>query len=551
MITLKYLNRYKDLAWLFLKYDRSDLIQQLGIEVPQSTIETQKSADMAKDLAADLEKLGPTYIKLGQFLSAQVDFLPESFQDAFSELQDNVPPFPYEEVERIFFEEFGVKIKDAFIEFNPEPLAGASLSQVHQAVLHSGREVAVKVQRPGIREQIIEDLNMLEELAAFLDRNGLLGKNIYWEDRVKSMRNSLLNELDFRKEARNLKIFRKNLKEFDLIIIPEPIDKYSSQRILTMEYLSSQKITKLHPIVMVDMPVQDLADQLLGAYLKQIFIDGFVHIDPHPGNIYLTSSNQIAMLDVGMVVNFSPQLQSDFLKILLVLIEGRSEELAELIIKLSHPEESFSAYALKQDLSEIIAQQREDNGEISVSKMLLRISNHANRLGLRLPQKINTLGKTLLNLEKILKILNPNFDPFRYISEDLSSLLTKKIRSNFTQNNLSKLVLELTDLAVRSPGKISNFFELITSKEWTPRIQIMDERFMMQGLEKIANRIAFGVVIAALIIGAALLMQVQSSFTILGYPGLAMILFLSVFFSGVIFIFNSLISDQKRRSKKE
>lgn len=545
MITLKYLSRYKDLAWLFIKYGRSDIVKKMGVETPDIA-EQDKSTGL--ELTEDLQKLGPTFIKLGQFLSTQVDFLPESFQDALEKLQDQVDPFPYDVVKKIFFDEFGVEIKDAFLEFNKVPIAGASLSQVHQAVLHSGRTVAVKIQRPNIQEKILDDLDMLQELAEFLDKNELFGKNIYWGDRIKALRTSLLNELDFRKEAHNLQIFSNNLKEFELIVVPLPVEDYTSMRVLTMEYISSRKITTLHPLIKMDVPVEELATELLKAYLKQIFIDGFVHIDPHPGNIYLTDTNQIALLDLGMVERLTPQFQLDLLKLLFAISESRGEEIAEIIVKLSHQEKDFSHYQLQEDIANLVVQQRDLNWEeISLGKMLLKIAKQASLQGLQMPPKFNTLGKALLNLDKIVRVLAPSFEPQPFIKDNISALLREKMQIYLTEANISKIILDISDVVINLPRKLSSFIELISKKEWKPRIQILDEQYLMKGFEKVANRIAFGLVLAALIIGAALLMRVDTTFTIFGYPGLAILLFLGASIGGILFLLNILLNDEKKK----
>lgn len=545
MVSLKYLSRYKDLAWLFMKYGRSDIVKKMGLPLPPE--EPKEDIVLAKELTQDLVRLGPTFIKLGQFLSTQVDFLPDAVQEALSQLQDNVEPFPFAEVEKIFHAELGVPIKDVFLEFQEKPLAGASLSQVHQATLRNGCVVAVKIQRPGIQEKILDDLNMLEELAQFLDKNELFGKYYYWEDKIKSMRTALLNELDFRKEARNLQILGSNLKEFDLIIVPQPVMDFTSVKVLTMEYISSRKITTLHPLLKMEMDGEKLAEQLLQAYLKQIFIDGFVHIDPHPGNIYFTDTNQIAILDLGMIERLTPQLQLDLLKLIFAISEGKGEEIANIVIKVSHQEKDFAPYKLQEEIANIVAEQQDLSwGEIGMGKMLLGITNHAARLGLRMPQKFNTLGKTLLHLDGIVKVLAPDFRPQSFIRDNVSSLLQRKMGKLFTEANFSKIILELSDLIFSLPRQLSTFVDQVSKKEWTPRIQILDERYLMQGFEKVANRIAFGLVLAALIIGAALLMRIETSFQIWGYPGLAMLLFLAATLGGVLFLLNILLYDEKK-----
>lgn len=543
---LKHFPRYKDLIWLFIKYGRSDLVKQMnGGEIPSDVDEVKNGK--AAELSADLQKMGPTFVKLGQFLSTQADFLSESYQKSLSDLQDNAEPFPYTEVEAIVEKELGIHLKKAFIEFDPVPLAAASLSQVHLAKLHSGKTVAVKIQRPGIKEVVIEDLNMLQELARFFDKNEFLGKSYFWEEKIKSFRTSLLNELDFRKEGRNLSIFKKNLSEFELIVIPSPIPDYTTMHILTMEYISSQKITTIHPLLKMEIEGEKLAEELFKAYLKQIFIDGFVHIDPHPGNVYLTDTKQIALLDLGMVERLSQQIQQDLLKLLLAISEGKGEEVANLVVKLGHKEEDFQYYKFNEDVADLVAHQQNLNWrELSIGRLLVQITRKASENNLRLSPKFNTLGKTLSNLDGVIRALAPQFDFNQFLHDNISPLLEKRLSKLMNEFTFANFSLEVSDFFRNFPIRINDFFDLLTKNEFKIKVDAIDEHRLMIGFEKVANRIALGLVIASMIVGAALLMRIETTFKIFGYPGLAILLFLGAMMGGVIFIFNIIRNDEKQ-----
>jgi ubiquinone biosynthesis protein len=336
-LRFKHLKRYKDIAWLILKYGKTDLVKDIRQELEQPDVEIKSGKDIGhspEELVQDLQTMGPTFIKLGQLLSTQADVLPDEYVEALVKLQDQAEPFPYEEVERIFQSELGVKISAAFEEFDPEPLAAASLAQVHRAVLPSGRVVAVKIQRPGIQRTIIEDLDVLEEIAHFVEERTTWGKKYGLLDKVTQLRSTLLNELDFKKEAINLVAFKNNLRDFPNIRVPSPVEDYTTNHILTMDFVKGHKITSLSPLITMEINGQGLAEELFEAYLKQILIDGLVHVDPHPGNVYLTDTNQIVLLDLGMVVHIPPQMQNNLLKLLLAVSEGRGEEAADIIIKM-------------------------------------------------------------------------------------------------------------------------------------------------------------------------------------------------------------------------
>ena len=309
-------------------------MKQAGLEDSLELDETAlvETAPEAQELAAELEKFGPTFIKLGQLLSTRADLLPAPYLEALSRLQDHIEPFPYEEVDRMVSGELGVRISKAFSEFDPEPLAAASLAQVHRAYMRDGRAVVVKLQRPNIRDQIVADLEALEEVAQFLDLHTEVGKRYEFQNMLLGLRRSLLRELDFKLEANNLISFAENLKEFERIVIPDPIEHYTTSRILTLEYIPGKKITELSPLRLMDIDGPGLARELFRPSLKQILLDGFVHADPHPGNVFLTEDNDIALLDLGMVTRLLPGFQDNLLRLLVAIADGRGEELAEISI---------------------------------------------------------------------------------------------------------------------------------------------------------------------------------------------------------------------------
>ena len=298
-----HLRRYRDIAALLLKYGRSDLLFHSGL------IGEEPAGADADNLADDLERLGPTFVKVGQLLSTRADLLPPDALRALSRLQDDVEPFAYADVERIIAEDPGVRVSKAFSRFDRTPLAAASLGQVHRAALRDGREVAVKVQRPGVRAQVLSDMDTMAEVASFLDQHTELGHRIGFVRMVAELRRSLLEELDYRLEAQNMQMIGANLERFRRIVVPQPIADYSTERVLTMNYIDGQKITAVSPLVLAETDSRALADELFRAYLHQVIVDGIFHADPHPGNVLLTDDRRIALLDLGMVSRLSPDLQ--------------------------------------------------------------------------------------------------------------------------------------------------------------------------------------------------------------------------------------------------
>jgi ubiquinone biosynthesis protein len=265
----EHLKRYRDLAQFLIRYGRSDLVRhaQLDSALTDEDLIPAEAAE-SEALAADLERMGPTFIKLGQLLSSRPDILPPHYTEALSRLQDRVAPFPFAEVERIITDELGSRIGRLFLDIDPVPVAAASLGQVHRATLRSGRAVVVEVQRPGIRAQVADDLEVLSELAQLAEEHTEFGRKYGPVQTLDELRRSLIRELDYLQEAMHLATLRSNLREFERIVVPEPIDDYTTSRVLTMEYVPGRKITALSPLARAEIDGTELADQLFQAYLK-------------------------------------------------------------------------------------------------------------------------------------------------------------------------------------------------------------------------------------------------------------------------------------------
>ncbi|HET8783382.1 MAG TPA: AarF/UbiB family protein, partial [Pyrinomonadaceae bacterium] len=415
------LKRYKDVAKLLIKYGRSDLISAAGLEdsvLPDEIAEEAGAAAPAEELAKDLERLGPTFIKLGQLLSTRADLMPGPYLDALERLQDQIEPFPYEEVEQIVSGELGVRLSKAFTDFDPVPLAAASLSQVHRAYMRDGRAVVVKVQRPDIRELIVGDLEALGEIAHFLDEHTELGKRYEFDNMLVNLRKSLLRELDFTIEANNLHTIGQNLVEFDNIVIPEPIDDYSTTRILTMEYIAGKKITALNPLRLLEIDGSLLADELFSAYLKQFLVDGIFHADPHPGNVFLMDDDRIALLDLGMVGRVTQKVQDNLLRLLLAISEGRGEVAAEAAIKMGEPKENFDRKSFERRITDLVAENSDAVlSKLNAGKVTLEITRISADCWFRLPAEFTMIAKALLNLDRVVYTLDSSFDPNAIIRE--------------------------------------------------------------------------------------------------------------------------------------
>ena len=543
----QHLKRYKDVAVLLMKYGRSDLVKAAGLD---PTLDDESPAATATDAAAselanDLERMGPTFIKLGQLLSTRPDILPLPYLQALTRLQDRVEPFSFAEVEGIVISELGVRLSKAFSEFEVNPVAAASLGQVHRAAMRDGRPVAVKVQRPNIRERVMEDLDALEEIAEFLDHHTEMGRRYGFAQLLDEFRRSLLRELDYRQEAQNLTLLRRNLSEFSGIVVPAPIDDYTTSRVLTMEYVSGTKITTLSPVALLEVNGAALAEQLFRAYLKQILVDGFFHADPHPGNVLVTEAGQIALLDLGMVGRIAPRLQEPLLQLLLAISEGQSDDAVAFALKVGEVRPDFDEPEFSRRVADLVGRHQDaELRNMQVGKAVLEIGRISGDVGLRLPSELTLLGKTLLNLDQIAEALDPTFNPNASIRKNAAEIMRGRLLKSASPANMFGGILELKEFMERLPGRVNKILDTVANNQLEVKVDAIDEARLMAGFQKVANRITLGLLLAALIIGAAMLMRVETTFRILGYPGLAIIFFLLAAGGGIALMVSILLKDE-------
>ena len=543
----QHLKRYKDVAVLLMKYGRSDLVKAAGLDPTLDDASPAASATdpAASELANDLERMGPTFIKLGQLLSTRPDILPLPYLQALTRLQDRVEPFSFAEVESIVISELGVRLSKAFSQFEVKPVAAASLGQVHRAAMRDGRPVAVKVQRPDIRERVMEDLDALEEIAEFLDQHTEMGRRYGLVQMLDEFRRSLLRELDYRQEAQNLTLLRRNLSEFSAIVVPAAIEDYTTSRVLTMEYVSGTKITTLSPVAMLEVKGAELAEQLFRAYLKQILVDGFFHADPHPGNVLVTDAGQIALLDLGMVGRIAPRLQEPLLQLLLAISEGQSDDAVSLALKLGEVRPDFDEAEFSRRVADLVGRHQDaELRNMQVGKAVLEIGRISGDVGLRLPSELTMLGKTLLNLDQIAEALDPTFNPNASIRRNAAEIMRGRLLKSASPGNMFGGMLELKEFMERLPGRVNKILDTVANNQLEVKVDAIDEARLMAGFQKVANRITLGLVLAALIIGAAMLMRVETSFRILGYPGLAIIFFLVAAGGGIALMLSILLKDE-------
>lgn len=554
-ISLKpqHLKRYREIAQMIARFGFSEALRASGLEdlLGGQNALTRRAHPEPRELAESLEAMGPTFVKLGQLLSTRADIVPLRYLGPLAELQDKVGPFSYEDAERIIYEELGQRVSRAFLTFEPKPLAAASLGQVHMATLADGRKVAVKIQRPDIKARLAEDIEVLDEVASAMEALSETARLYEVRRLVDELRRSLMRELDYEEEADNLRQLKENLKGYAHLFVPQPIDGLCSARVLTMDFVQGKKITVLSEEERKAPGNLELAKELLQAYIQQICLDGFFHADPHPGNLLLTAEGKIALLDLGSVGRLTPPVRELLLRLLLAVGEGRGEEAADLVERIGHPKPNYDESKMRRAVVDLVAQQHSGTNvkEANIGAVVLKVVQEAGDTGLRVPRELTLLGRTMLYIDQIGRALAPDFDPYKSIREAAPSLLVKQLGKSMTGAGLFARAMEMNEFIQLLPGRVNRILDRVSNGRLEVRVKGVEEMRFVEGLQKVANRVTQGLIIAALIVGAALLMNVKTNFTIFGYPGLAVLLFLAAAGGGVALSVE--IWRHDKRSKKD
>jgi predicted unusual protein kinase regulating ubiquinone biosynthesis (AarF/ABC1/UbiB family) len=555
MLKPRDIGAYRDLLVLFTKYGRKDF--HLSFAPEDIVVADEASAEMEPDVARRAEAfakalkgMGPTYVKFGQILSTRPDVVPPEYIIALESLQDDVEPFSFADVERIVEEELKVRISKAFESFESTPLAAASLGQVHRAVLRDGSEVVVKVQRPNVREQVQHDLEVFADIAATIEKHSDVGRKLNLVGSLEQVRITIMNELNYEQEARNMEILRRNLAEFPQIYIPSVVHDMTTGHVLTTELVRGRKVSKLTPLQIIDHDYADLASALTKAYLKQICVDGIWHSDPHPGNVFVRdlegNQAEVVLLDFGMVSRISREFQDEIIKLLLAISSNRGAEVADACVRVSQVQEGFDAIRFVHEISALVAAFHDlDVRHINIGQLIFNVITVASNNELKAPAELAMLAKTLLHLDGITKRLDPEYDPNLVIREYAETLMVQKLAQKFAPRNFYPALLDLNQLALDLPHRAREIVDQAAAGRLSFSMKLTQAEQFLAGIHKIANRITVGVIIAALLIASSLMMRVPTRAHLFGYPVLAVTGYLIAAVAGIYLIVSTLIRDRK------
>jgi ubiquinone biosynthesis protein len=564
----QYLPRLAATVGLFTRYGLADFAKQQGLAaIAHETDDTagdHASTDLAVAFRERLIELGPAYIKLGQVLSTRPDLLPPPYIAELEKLQDDVDPLPFTDVVTIIEEQLRARISKLFGSFEEQPLGTASLGQVHAAELRDGRPVVVKVQRPNIRNKLADDVAFFHELAQFMSEHTGAGAKVDMIGIVQQLERALADELDYRIEARNAATFRRTLAEFPRILVPRVIEAYTTDKVLTTERIRGTKIDAVSPLTRLEHDFHPVADDLARAYLKQITIDGHFHADPHPGNVFLVLPDEanpptpsevkandrravqrpaatplaqmendaqriaapqpvdvdvkLALIDFGMTARLSTTIREHVVRLLIDLADNRGEDAAEAMVEIGDELPGFDRDGYVREIAALMARNYDLSiGELDTGKVLYELINASFQRGLRLPAELTLLAKTLFNLDTVTKSIDPTYSPIPTIREFGNQIAADRAKRDLNPRRLYQLATEGSDLLMALPHRLDLITSRMAANEFATRIDVPQITLMMTALQKVANRVFSGLVLAGLLVASAMLLPYHRSLGLAGF----------------------------------
>ncbi len=515
------MGRLRKIAAVLLRHGLGHLVDRLGISGRSGKAESPKEEVLrlseAERVRMALEELGPTFVKFGQVMSLRSDILPDSLIAELKKLQDAVPPFPVEKAKEAIRAELGSSVEELYDSFNDVPLAAASIAQVHRATLKDGADVIVKVQRPGIEQIIKMDLGIMRNLAHLIERRIPEARQFDPAGLVDEFEKSITKELDFITEARSAERFRSNFRDDNRVCVPAIIEPLTKRRVLTAVFSTGRKVTDLN-----DDPApyrKEIAKRINDLYLVQILDHGFFHADPHPGNIFVMADGCICFHDFGIVGELDERMREAIADLFIAFVDMDLDGIADTYLSMGVISEEIDREGFKKDIGEFIRAYywlpMKDFSFAEVMKNLILIGK---RYRVKVKRELLLLGKTFMGVESIVRGLDPDFNLVENIRPYAGSVMARQLLPSFSRKDMYKALRDLNRFLRDLPTDASKAIRELKEKGLELKLKHENLEEFGVRIDKASNRLSFSLIIAAIIIGSSIIMQLHIGPSISGVP---------------------------------
>jgi ubiquinone biosynthesis protein len=513
--TYRHLNRYRQILTILFKYGFGDLLERLKLDqyieigiqaISRKRTEPVEKLTRSQRMRMAFEELGPTYIKLGQVLSTRPDLMPADFVNELAKLQDEVPPFPFGEVKDVVEAEFGKPSEELFDELEEQPLASASIGQVHKARLKDGEAVAVKIQRPGIQKVIEVDLEIMLHLTTLAERH-IKEFEIHRPVKiVEEFARTLEKEIDYNIEATHMQRIARQFLDHPYVWIPVVFREFTTSRVLTTELIDGIKISKIEKLEAAGLDKKVIADRIVGLVLKQAFDHGFFHADPHPGNIFVLSDNIICMVDFGMMGTVDRRTREEFVDLIDSVVHEHEVKTTQVLLNLTEWDEQPDIRALEREVADFMGRHLyKPLKDMEIGKLLQDLIELTIRFRLRIPPDIFLMIKALSAVENIGRTLDPEFDLIAHATPFIKRIKLERFAPQRLSADVFDMMSRLLQFLQQFPKDLMDLTGMIRQQRLRLQIEHKGLETMLATQDQTSNRMSFAIIIAALIIGSALI----------------------------------------------
>jgi len=515
---LKNFKRLKQVTNTLLKAELGYFISKLELKSYLSLkkkIHTKELHKPIESLPSRLrnafEILGGSFVKLGQLLSLRYDLLPKEYCDEFSKLQDSVKPVAFSSIKKVIEEELNAPLDSIFKSFDKTPIAAASVGQVHKAVLKNGKIVAVKIQRPNIEKTFKDDIELFYYLAKKMMKHFPETKFYRPLEIIEEFEKYTIKELDYLLEAKNIEVFHKNFEKSEVVTIPYVDWKYTTKRLLLMEFIKGTKINEVKHFKNLRSTRKQVVANVLDAVTTQILEHKFFHADPHPGNIFLMKDNKIAFLDFGIVGRITEDMEKEIEDFIIALITKDIDLLVRSLMESGSIEGEIDVREFKNELSDSLSDYYNVSlNQINMTGMFLTTFKIARKYNIKVPMNYTMLGKSIITLEGFSSKYYPEFNFIEFVKPKVEVLMKKRYGPKFIFNSVKDTALDFKDIIKNLPSDVS---ALVRAIKYGAKINIEVDHKELKNftleLDRSSNRLTLGIILAGLIISAAFLSSIK------------------------------------------